>query len=142
MTRPDDKELEKRIGAQIRQGRRICHMTQKTLADKLGIAYQQLQKYEHGRSRISASRLLHCAIILSKPIEFFLRDAKAYLNGKPLLCPSDNFAAQDEESDIYELGLVIHSIKDKTFRDQLIRLVKRHNRIVDNSSGEPDRTKR
>ena len=46
-------------------------MTQQQLADKVGIKFQQIQKYETGMNRISASRLWDIAEALSVPISFF-----------------------------------------------------------------------
>ena len=47
-------------------------MTQQQLAGKVGIKFQQIQKYETGMNRISASRLWDIAEALSVPINFFL----------------------------------------------------------------------
>jgi transcriptional regulator with XRE-family HTH domain len=49
-------------------------MSQKALSDRLGISFQQVQKYERGTNRISASRLWQVAISLDVPIEFFFDD--------------------------------------------------------------------
>lgn len=46
-------------------------LTQEALAAQLGITFQQIQKYETGRSRMSAGRLRDAAISLQKPITFF-----------------------------------------------------------------------
>lgn len=49
--------------------------TQKELAQRIGITYQQLHKYEEGVNRISAGRLFRCAQELHAPIDFFFQDA-------------------------------------------------------------------
>lgn len=46
-------------------------MTQTQLAEKLGVRFQQIQKYENGKNRISASRLFLCAQALDVPVESF-----------------------------------------------------------------------
>jgi transcriptional regulator with XRE-family HTH domain len=46
-------------------------MNQAVLAGTLGLTFQQVQKYEHGANRVSASRLLAIANALSVPISFF-----------------------------------------------------------------------
>lgn len=51
-------ELDAEIGARIRQFRLHRSMSQETLADKLGITFQQLQKYEKGVNRVSTSALV------------------------------------------------------------------------------------
>jgi transcriptional regulator with XRE-family HTH domain len=46
-------------------------MSQSTLAEALGLTFQQVQKYEKGANRIGASRLQHIAQILQMPVEYF-----------------------------------------------------------------------
>jgi transcriptional regulator with XRE-family HTH domain len=53
----------------------MLYMTLEKLADALGITFQQVQKYEKGTNRISASRLQHIAQILQVPATFFFEDA-------------------------------------------------------------------
>lgn len=51
-------------------------MTQLQLAKKMGIAYQQLQKYETAKNRVAASRLLQIACVTGKPIGYFFPRGK------------------------------------------------------------------
>ena len=51
--------------------RMMLNMSQTTLADGVGITFQQIQKYEKGTNRVSASRLQQFAKILEVPISFF-----------------------------------------------------------------------
>jgi transcriptional regulator with XRE-family HTH domain len=67
-------EDDKRIGARLRFWRRTLNSNPKQLAKKLNITYQQLQKYERGINRISASRLHRIALELQVPINFFYQD--------------------------------------------------------------------
>ena len=68
MTNP----IDIKVGAAIRQRRKSCGMTQSALADKIGISFQQLQKYETGFNRVSASRLWYIARALNtEPHLFF-----------------------------------------------------------------------
>jgi transcriptional regulator with XRE-family HTH domain len=46
-------------------------MTQVALAERMGLSYQQIQKYEHGTSRLSASQLCRLAEALDVPISYF-----------------------------------------------------------------------
>jgi transcriptional regulator with XRE-family HTH domain len=56
------------IGRRIRAERAARRMTQLALADALGITFEQLRKYETGRSRISARRLQQIASLLGVPV--------------------------------------------------------------------------
>ncbi len=63
---------DKAIGQRIRQLRRQAGVTQAQLAQKLGISAQQLQKYEKGSNKISASRLILLAEIFDLSVIAFL----------------------------------------------------------------------
>jgi len=59
------------VGKRLRQRRRLLGMTQQKLANMVSIRFQQVQKYESGANRISASRLWALAQALEVPVEFF-----------------------------------------------------------------------
>ncbi|WP_420858962.1 helix-turn-helix domain-containing protein [Marivivens marinus] len=59
------------VGKRIRHRRWMIGTTQQQLAEKVGIKFQQIQKYETGMNRVSASRLWDIAHALSVPISFF-----------------------------------------------------------------------
>ncbi|MGF1550932.1 MAG: helix-turn-helix domain-containing protein [Paracoccaceae bacterium] len=59
------------VGQRVRQRRWMVGMTQSQLAERVGIKFQQIQKYETGANRISASRLWDVAAALDVPVSFF-----------------------------------------------------------------------
>ncbi len=59
------------VGKRIRHRRWMVGMTQQQLAEQVGIKFQQIQKYETGMNRVSASRLWNIAEALSVPVSFF-----------------------------------------------------------------------
>ncbi|MGI1662703.1 helix-turn-helix domain-containing protein [Palleronia sp. KMU-117] len=59
------------VGKRVRHRRWMVGMTQQQLAERVGIKFQQIQKYETGMNRISASRLWDIAAALDAPISFF-----------------------------------------------------------------------
>lgn len=59
------------VGKRVRHRRWLVGMTQQQLAEKVGIKFQQIQKYETGANRISASRLWDIAEALEVPVSFF-----------------------------------------------------------------------
>ena len=59
------------VGKRIRQRRWLIGMTQQTLAENVGIKFQQIQKYETGANRVSASRLWDIAEVVGVPVSFF-----------------------------------------------------------------------
>lgn len=59
------------VGQRVRQRRWMLGMTQEQLATSVGIKFQQIQKYETGANRVSASRLWDIAATLGVPVSFF-----------------------------------------------------------------------
>jgi len=59
------------VGKRVRHRRWMVGMTQQQLAERVGIKFQQIQKYETGMNRISASRLWDIADALDAPVSFF-----------------------------------------------------------------------
>ncbi len=59
------------VGARLRVRRTLLGMSQTTLSEAMGLTYQQVQKYERGANRISASRLFALTRVLDVPIQFF-----------------------------------------------------------------------
>ncbi len=71
--------IDKKIGFKIRYYRNLFGISQKYLADKCGISFQQFQKYEVGISRVSAARLFKIATVLEIPIDLFFVGLPDYL---------------------------------------------------------------
>lgn len=63
--------VDAHVGKRIRHRRWMVGMTQQQLADRVGIKFQQIQKYETGMNRVSASRLWDIADTLGVQISFF-----------------------------------------------------------------------
>jgi transcriptional regulator with XRE-family HTH domain len=84
--RRDPEDLE--IGQKIRALRVAKGVSQTTLAEGLGLTFQQIQKYEKGANRVSAGRLQKIARMLDTPITFFYgeqRTKKQEDNGLALI---------------------------------------------------------
>jgi transcriptional regulator with XRE-family HTH domain len=73
MTHPVDEH----VGKRIRQRRWLLGVTQQQLAERVGIKFQQIQKYETGANRVSASRLWDIADALEVPVSFFFEGLPA-----------------------------------------------------------------
>ena len=63
--------IDVHVGSRVRLRRTLLGMNQTQLGEKLGITFQQIQKYENGFNRISASRLYQMTHILDVPVLFF-----------------------------------------------------------------------
>ncbi|MBI1328193.1 MAG: helix-turn-helix domain-containing protein [Alphaproteobacteria bacterium] len=67
------------VGNRLRERRAIMGLSQSELAQKAGITFQQIQKYELGKNRISASRLYDFSKILNTPIDYFFEQVERHV---------------------------------------------------------------
>jgi transcriptional regulator with XRE-family HTH domain len=67
--------IDRHVGARVRMRRMLAGVSQEKLGEALGVTFQQVQKYEKGSNRISASRLQQIAGILDVPVGFFFDGA-------------------------------------------------------------------
>src|SRR5271156_107646 len=65
------QDIDRHVGARVRERRIMLGFTQQQLADLIGVTYQQAHKYERGINRISAGRLFEIAHVLSVPVNHF-----------------------------------------------------------------------
>lgn len=63
--------VDKYVGSRMRMRRLLVGMSQEKLGEALGITFQQVQKYEKGTNRVSASRLQQASKVLGVPVDFF-----------------------------------------------------------------------
>jgi transcriptional regulator with XRE-family HTH domain len=75
--------LDAEVGQSIRLHRKNAKMTLQGLADRLGIAYQQVQKYETGVNRVGAGRLMEIAEILNIPVANFFEGSRGEAANAP-----------------------------------------------------------
>lgn len=66
-----DQEIDLHIGRRLRARRRTLGLSQPQLAEAVGVKFQQIQKYECGEDRISASRLWGLCRALKTPVDYF-----------------------------------------------------------------------
>lgn len=124
--------IDEYVGMQLRQRRALLGMSQERLAEQVGITFQQIQKYENGANRVSASRLYEFSKVLEIPVSFFFDNYTSANMGKmPSFAMSDNDQAAFEGPDdimkrkeTLELIRVYYSIENPKLRKDLFKLVK------------------
>ncbi len=126
-------EVDLHVGSRVRLRRRILGISQTKLGDALGLTFQQIQKYENGSNRISASRLFEISQILSVEPSFFFEGLPTH---DPKSEASDASVDPDEQGitqsdpEIYRsretLAFVraYYLIRDKLVRERVFNLVK------------------
>ncbi len=129
--------IDVHVGSRVRMRRTLLGLSQEKLGEALGLTFQQVQKYERGANRISASRLFQIGRVLDVPISFFydempdevLRDAQGVMR------PGLGEAADPFEHDplakreTLELVRAYYRISDARVRRRIFELVKAVARI-------------
>jgi transcriptional regulator with XRE-family HTH domain len=110
------------VGTRIRQRRSLLGMSQSALGKAVGLTFQQIQKYERGSNRISASRLFEFAKVLDVPVPYFFDEM-----------PSNALAGQPIEQDrkdplikreTLELVRAYYKIREAPVRKHIYDMVK------------------
>jgi transcriptional regulator with XRE-family HTH domain len=113
--------IDRHVGARVRMRRLMLDMTQTELGDKLGLTFQQVQKYEKGTNRIGASRLQHIADVLQVPVAFFFEGAVGEMkNSEPRSLFVSEFLASSEGIALVKAYM---SIRDAKTRRCIVQLV-------------------
>jgi transcriptional regulator with XRE-family HTH domain len=88
--------IDKHVGNRVRMRRMIIGMSQEKLGFTVDLTFQQIQKYEKGMNRISASRLHQFSIALGVPIAFFFEGTPSGepVGGQGRQLPPPDLAAQ------------------------------------------------
>ena len=122
--------IDVHVGGRVRFRRMLLGMSQEKLGEKLGLTFQQVQKYEKGINRIGASRLFDLAQVLGVPVQFFYEEAPA--SEPPPVMP-DGFSEKPAENAIVEFlrsrdGLELNKafvrISDAKARRAIVELVR------------------
>jgi transcriptional regulator with XRE-family HTH domain len=119
--------IDKHVGSRVRMRRMMLDMSQEKLGTALGLTFQQVQKYEKGTNRISASRLQHISHILQVSVSFFF-DGAPTLPGAPVgngASPSPIYVSDFlATSDGLALVKAFMRIKEPKLRRHIVLLVR------------------
>jgi transcriptional regulator with XRE-family HTH domain len=121
--KPND--VDAHVGSRLRQRRMLLGISQEQLAEMLGLTFQQVQKYERGTNRVSASRLFQLARALDTPITWFFDDMEA---GGAAEREKTEGSAEDNDPmsrrETLELVRVYSRIDDRKVRKKLYEMAK------------------
>ncbi len=118
---PDPVDVH--VGMRLRQRRTLLGMSQEKLAKSFGVSFQQVQKYERGANRISASRLHLLTRILDIPVSYFFEGLPSSVKDRPL--PADPEAPDRMTSrETLELVRAYYRILDPGVRKRLVDLAR------------------
>jgi transcriptional regulator with XRE-family HTH domain len=114
--------IDVHVGKRIRMRRLFLGMNQESLANALGLTFQQVQKYEGGANRVSASRLSAMADILGVAISFFFSDMP--LEESAQTPEQQESRERMERPETIELVRLYYAIPDLHVRQQFFEMVK------------------
>ncbi|MEG9883329.1 MAG: helix-turn-helix transcriptional regulator [Hyphomicrobiales bacterium] len=139
MVKKGPNPIDIHVGSRVRMRRMLLGISQERLAEQLGLTFQQVQKYEKGANRVSASRLYQMSRIFAVPVQYFFEDMPGE-STKPF---EPGFAESAGEPGIMtflassqglHLNKAFARIKDSSVRRKVIELV----RAMADDSPEPD----
>jgi transcriptional regulator with XRE-family HTH domain len=117
---PEDKTdwVNMHVCRRLKTGRILKNMSQDRLAKAIGISYQQLQRYESGKSRLPCSLLYRAATALNAPVAWFFDDLLVENDSADV---RDGLAGPDKQSLV--AGQNIQAISSNETRLSLLRLI-------------------
>ena len=119
--------IDRIVGQRLRWRRRELKLTQEQLGEKLGLTFQQVQKYEKGVNRISAGRLFEIAQVLGITITYFYEGVDELLESSPVVSVHEDdhpptLPVIDTEA--MELVTAFQKIEDKSLRRSLLETIR------------------
>ena len=130
----NNNAIDMHVGKRIRLRRTLLGMSQEQLGSELDITFQQVQKYERGANRVSASRLWDISQILDSPINYFFDDmSENTMRSSPRRVSrgADDVDFSDEQTkdpmarrETLELVRTYYSIKTPLVRKRVSDMVK------------------
>jgi transcriptional regulator with XRE-family HTH domain len=135
MAKKSPNPIDKHVGSRMRMRRMMVSMSQEKLGERLGITFQQVQKYEKGTNRIGASRLQQISHILQVPVAFFFEGAPNLHGGPDGLhdAPSPAYVSDFlATSEGLALTKAFTQIKNSKMRRRIVDLVEQ----IAGASGE------
>ena len=113
-------DVDRHVGQRIRLARQMKTMSQQALAAKLNISFQQLQKYESGRNRVSVGRLAELCRALGVDVGFFFQDLGAPVTTNANIQAVEGFMLTPLG---VELAAAMADLEDPELRRSLLQLV-------------------
>ncbi len=114
------------VGKRLRMRRTLLGMSQEQVAEALGLTFQQLQKYEKGSNRVSASRLFELSKMLDVPESFFFEEmpTKPKSRGRATVPTTDKVLDPMNKRETLEFVRAYYRIKEPAIRDSIAALTR------------------
>ncbi|MGI9354371.1 MAG: helix-turn-helix domain-containing protein [Rhizobiaceae bacterium] len=129
--------IDVHVGGRVRLRRTMLRISQEVLGKELGVTFQQVQKYEKGTNRISASKLYEICQALSVQVSFFFEGISVGTSRVAGLAEADGAAYKADflsTSESVKLNLAFQRIDNPALRRQIVDLAK----TVADETGQPE----
>jgi transcriptional regulator with XRE-family HTH domain len=118
--------IDRQLGGRVRFARIEKKISQTLLGERLGISFQQVQKYELGKDRISASQLVGIARILGKDISFFFEEIETdddLAGAEPAAAVAQERTSRSDK--VYDIKIIrlLHAIENEKLKARLYHLM-------------------
>jgi transcriptional regulator with XRE-family HTH domain len=118
--RADSRDAE--VGRRVRSRRLECRLSQTELADRIGVTFQQVQKYEKGVNRIGAGRLQRISEALEVPISFFFGGQPGGASARETSGNTESIFGFMQTSGAVRIVKAFHKIKSRKARQLLVEM--------------------
>ena len=118
--RADSRDAE--VGRRVRSRRLECRLSQTELADRIGVTFQQVQKYEKGVNRIGAGRLQRISEALEVPISFFFGGQPGGSSARETSGNAESIFGFMQTSGAVRIVKAFHKIKSRKARQLLVEM--------------------
>src|SRR5262245_16740000 len=118
--RADNRDAE--VGRRVRSRRLECRLSQTELADRIGVTFQQVQKYEKGVNRIGAGRLQRISEALEVPISFFFGAGGGSAKPEPASSNAESVFGFLQTSGSVRIVKAFHRIKSRKAKQLLVEM--------------------
>lgn len=113
----EPRSVDVEVGARIKFRRRAMRLSQTKLGEVVGVTFQQIQKYEKGTSRVSASAIVQISKVLTVPVSYFFDGKLSDQTGDDVVLA---FVERGEGNELFQ---AFSRIKRARVRKQVVRLV-------------------
>jgi transcriptional regulator with XRE-family HTH domain len=118
--RADNRDAE--VGRRVRSRRLECRLSQTELADRIGVTFQQVQKYEKGVNRIGAGRLQRISEALEVPVSFFFGASDGSAKPEPANSGAESVFGFLQTSGSVRIVKAFHRIKSRKAKQLLVEM--------------------
>jgi len=119
----DVHPVDKFVGERLRKKRKSLGYSQQALANAVGLTFQQIQKYEKGTNRVSASKLYELSRFLDEPITWFFGDYEDNAANFRASPPEENVSNFLQTAEGGELARTFSRIGKAVVRRKILELV-------------------